>query len=77
VRYDPISQAILSTGLSKSEARDRRINRGTHSPVLYVRLLRELTNTLGLVQNGLVNNRLGNLSSPWHKDHPKLWRLWS
>src|ERR1700736_138543 len=68
---------MVNTGLSKSEARDRKINRGAHSPVLHSKLQCELTNTLGLVQNGQVDHRMGNLSSPRHEDHPELWHLWS
>ena len=77
VRYDPVSQAIVNTGLSKSEVRNQKVNRSAHGPVLHAKLQRELALTLGLVQNGQVDTKMGSLSSPRHEDHPELWRLWS
>ena len=42
----------------------------------HARLQLDLAKQLGLVIAGRPHPCLGNLSSPRHKDHPALWRLW-
>jgi hypothetical protein len=83
LRYDPHTEIIISTSMTKGELNNQRATSGKKlsarsiGSTEHTWLQLELAHRLNLIVNGWPHLHLGNLSSPQHEDHPTLWQLWT
>jgi len=68
---------VKLAGYTKEEERNRKIKDEKDMPSKQALLLLSISNHLGLTTNGKPDPRLGNISSPRHKDHPLMWMEWA
>ena len=85
--WDPIKVYNLTTGkaeysaLTKGQDRNQKIARlnkqSTTTGDAHRKLLCRVATELNLMVNGVPHPNLGNISSPRHEDHPKVWHHWA
>ena len=78
MKYDHVAQVVVSTGMTKMDRINQKVSGcSVQGSAEHARLQLDLAKQLGLIIAGKPHPCMGNLSSPWHEDHPELWWLWS